>query len=205
MVRWVRLPSRHRIRNLSPGGLRPSTAPHKFYVGPTLYKCYTNVLCLHRYGLRDKNEIIRALGHVCAHIGKIGPGESPEDGEMTLPSRRRIRNSSPGDGLRRAEHGRRIIRDAPFDICGGGGARVFVACKLFFLPPRENNLFFWRSTFDNFFFMFRPRNFLSYAFPIMYGTLPFGVFSGQHIFHQFRQQTFFSDFCGDKLFISVLI
>ena len=24
-------------------------------------------------------------------------------------------------------------------------------------------------------------------------TLPFGVFSGQHIFHQFRQQTFF--FC----------
>ena len=22
-------------------------------------------------------------------------------------------------------------------------------------------------------------------------TLPFGVFSGQHIFHQFRQQTFF--------------
>ena len=42
--------------------------------------------------------------------------------------------------------------------------------------------------------------------------LPFGVFSGQHIFQQFRQQTFFfcphfqqtffSDFCGDKLFFS---
>ena len=42
--------------------------------------------------------------------------------------------------------------------------------------------------------------------------LPFGVFSGQHIFHKFRQQTyffcphfqqtFFSNFCGDKLFLS---
>ena len=44
----------------------------------------------------------RALGHLRAHIGKTGPGEPPEDGEMigmTLPSRHRIRNSSPG-GLR---------------------------------------------------------------------------------------------------------
>ena len=32
------------------------------------------------------------------------------------------------------------------------------------------------------------------------GTLPFGVFSGQHIFHQFRQQTFFSDHIFNKLF-----
>ena len=29
--------------------------------------------------------------------------------------------------------------------------------------------------------------------PSLLCTLPFGVFSGQHIFHQFRQQTFF--FC----------
>ena len=44
----------------------------------------------------------RVLGHVCAHIGKTGPGELSEDGEMnelTLSSRHRIRNSSPG-GLR---------------------------------------------------------------------------------------------------------
>ena len=37
----------------------------------------------------------RALGHFCAHTGLIGPGERPEDGEMsemTLPSRHRIRN-----------------------------------------------------------------------------------------------------------------
>ena len=44
----------------------------------------------------------RAPGHLCEHMGKIGPGEPPEDGEMiemTLSSRDQIRNSSPG-GLR---------------------------------------------------------------------------------------------------------
>ena len=50
---------------------------------------------------------------------------------------------------------------------------------LSWLPKRENNLFFWRSTSDNFF----------YVLSKMYVT--FGVFSGQHIFYQFRQQTFF--------------
>ena len=41
----------------------------------------------------------RALGHLCAHIGETEPGEPPEDGEMieiTLSSRHRIPNSSPG-------------------------------------------------------------------------------------------------------------
>ena len=28
------------------------------------------------------NEMNRALGHLCAHIGQTGPGEPPEDGEM---------------------------------------------------------------------------------------------------------------------------
>ena len=45
------------------------------------------------------NEMSRALGHLCAHIGETGPGEPPEEGEMigmTLPSRHRIRNSSSG-------------------------------------------------------------------------------------------------------------
>ena len=48
------------------------------------------------------NEMNRALGHLCAHIGWTGPGEPPEGGEMiemTLSSRHRIRNSNPG-GLR---------------------------------------------------------------------------------------------------------
>ena len=44
----------------------------------------------------------RALGHFCAHTGYIGPGEPPEDGEMsdmTLSSGHIIQNSNPG-GLR---------------------------------------------------------------------------------------------------------
>ena len=39
------------------------------------------------------------LAHLCAHIGQTGPGEPPENGEMnemTLLSRHRIQNSSPG-------------------------------------------------------------------------------------------------------------
>ena len=36
-------------------------------------------------------------------------------------------------------------------------------------------------------------------------TLPFGVFSGQHIFHQFRQQTFFSAHIFNKLFFLTFV
>ena len=45
------------------------------------------------------NEMNGVLGHLCAHIGQTGSGETPDDdemNEMTLPSRHRIRNSSPG-------------------------------------------------------------------------------------------------------------
>ena len=34
--------------------------------------------------------------------------------------------------------------------------------------------------------------------PFLLSALPFGGFSGQHIFHQFRQQTFFSDHIFNK-------
>ena len=53
----------------------------------------------------------------------------------------------------------------------GGGGGVFVASKLFFLPPVENMLFFGDQRPTIFFFMFCWRNFLSYAFPIMYVTI----------------------------------
>ena len=51
--------------------------------------------------------------------------------------------------------------------------------------------------------MFRRRNFLSYAFPIMYVTIWY--FPGQHIFHQFRQQTFFSAHIFNKLFFLTFV
>ena len=31
----------------------------------------------------NENEMNRALGHFCAHTGSTGPGEPPEDGEMS--------------------------------------------------------------------------------------------------------------------------
>ena len=74
---------------------------------------------------------------------------------------------------------------------GGGGVRVFVACKLFFLPLRENNLFFGDQRPTIFFLCFVEEIFCRMLSLLC--TLPFRVFSGQHIFHQFRQQTF--SFC----------
>ena len=38
--------------------------------------------------------------------------------------------------------------------------------------------------------------------PSLLCTLPFGCFSGQDFFHQFRQQAFFSAHIFNKLFIS---
>ena len=105
-----------------------------------------------------------------------------------------------------------LIRDAPFDIWGGG-ARVFVACKLFFLPPREKS-FFWRSTSDNFFIYVSSKKIFVVCFPyyVRYHLVFFLVniffinfdnklFFSAHIFNKL----FFSDFCGDKLFISILM
>ena len=83
-----------------------------------------------------------------------------------------------------------LFRDAPLDIWGwgGGGARVFVACKLFFTCERKQS-FLWRSTSDYFFLCFVKEIFCRMLSLLC--TLPFSVFSGQHIFHQFRQQTSF--------------
>ena len=71
---------------------------------------------------------------------------------------------------------------------GGVGGLSCCCLHFFFLPPRENNLFLGRSTSDYFFFMFRRRIFCRLLSLLC--TLPFDVFSGQHIFHQFRQQSF---------------
>ena len=56
-----------------------------------LYKVVKNAFDL-------KNEMNGVLGHLCT-CSLNWAGTPLEDGEMTLPSRHRIRNSSPG-GLR---------------------------------------------------------------------------------------------------------
>ena len=82
------------------------------HLEPARYFCMNNwmngVLGLcpvntkHLYNIYTTSDQRRMRVCLCAHIGWIGPGDPPEDGEineMTLPSRHRILNSSP-DGLR---------------------------------------------------------------------------------------------------------
>ena len=102
------------------------------------------------------------------------------------------------------------VRDAPLDIWGGGvgGARVFI-----FFHLSEKIIFFLAIDVRQFFFMFRRRNeiyFLLFAFPIMYVNIwwlfwstYFSSISTTNFFfcHIFNKKIF-SDFCGDKLFIS---
>ena len=70
--------------------------------------------------LRHDNQINKmneVLGHICAHIGSPGPVEHPKDGEMnemTLPSRHRIRDSSPSSGLR--PHTYLLVTETPHNI-----------------------------------------------------------------------------------------
>ena len=54
------------------------------------------------------------------------------------------------------------FRDAPLDIWEWGLEFLLLA-DVFFTSKRKQS-FFWQSTCDNFFLMFRRRNFLSYIF-----------------------------------------
>ena len=88
-------------------------------------------------------------------------------------------------------------------LISGGGARVFVACKFFFFTSERKQSFFLAINVR--------RNFLSYAFAIIYVTIwffswstYFSSISATNFFYcPHFQQTLFSDFCGDKLFISI--
>ena len=102
--------------------------------------------------------------------------------------------------------GCRSIRDAPFDIWGGGVEFLLLA-NFFFTSERKQSFFGdQRSTI--FLLCFVEEIFLSYAFPIMYVTIwcfflvniLFINFDSKLFFCPHFQQTFFSDFCGDKLF-----
>ena len=80
---------------------------------------------------QKRNEMNEVLGHPCAQICSTGPGESPEDGEMnemTLPSRHRIRNSSPG-----------CLRPSTLPLPHGGSPQYWI-----FTSERGRNiLFLW--------------------------------------------------------------
>ena len=77
-------------------------------------------------------------------------------------------------------------------MCGGGGVGLefLLLANLFFHFREKTILFFCQSTSNNFFLCFVEEFFCRMLSLLC--TLPFGVLSGQNIFHQFRQQTFFS-------------
>ena len=56
------------------------------------------------------------------------------------------------------------LRDAPFDIWGGGGARVFVACNFFFTSGGKQ-VFFLAINVRQFFFYVMSKNFFVVCFP----------------------------------------
>ena len=76
------------------------------------------------------------------------------------------------------------IRDAPFDIWGGGGGGLeFLLPANFFFYPRWKTSFFLAINVRHLFLSF-VEEFFCHMLSLLC-TLPFGVFSGQHIFHQF--------------------
>ena len=79
----------------------------------------------------------------------------------------------------------------------------FVACKLFVLPPVENKLFFSDQRPTIFFLCFVEEIFCHILSLLC--TLPFGVFSGPHIFHQFRKQIVFFAHIFNKLFFLTFV
>ena len=85
-----------------------------------------------------------------------------------------------------------VVRDAPLDIWGGG-ARVF------FTSERKRSFFLAGDQSPTiFFFMFRRRNFLSYAFPIMYVTI--WCFFWSTYLSSISTTNFFSAHIFNKLF-----
>ena len=83
------------------------------------------------------------------------------------------------------------IRDAPLDIWGGGGARVFVACKLFFYLWEKIIFLFWAINVRQF-----------VAFPVRYHLV---FFLGNIYFINFENKLFFSSHIFNKLFFLTFV
>ena len=104
------------------------------------------------------------------------------------------------------------LRDVPLDIWEGGEAGVFTAYKLFF-HLRKKTILFLAINVRRFLFYVSSKKFfvVDYAFPIMYviiccffwSTYLSSISTTNFFFCPHFQQTFFSDFCGDKLFFSI--
>ena len=103
-----------------------------------------------------------------------------------------------------------LLMDAPLDIWRGGGARVLVACNLFFYL-REKTIFFSAINVRQFFFYVSAKKFFVLCFPYYVGyhsvfflvKIFFINFANKLFFcPHFRQTFVFPDFCCHKLFFS---
>ena len=90
---------------------------------------------------------------------------------------------------------------------------MLLANFFFYLP--EKTIFFFGEQRPTIFFLCFVEEFFCRMFFLLC-RLPFGVFSGQHIFHpnfdnklffsaHIFNKLFFSDFSGDKLFFSIFL
>ena len=75
----------------------------------------------------------RALGHLCPHIGKTGPVEPPEDGEMNEMTVLQTQDSKFEPWRSEAEHATSRSRRLPtiLNFTRGWGRNIFVSFK----PP----------------------------------------------------------------------
>ena len=138
------LPSRHRIRNSKLGGLRPSTLPLG-HEGTPQYWIFTNErgrTWSSEWGSNPrsptfqagKNEMIRALGHFCAHLYRLNWGRrtSWRWGEDTALQ---TQGSKFKPWRSEAEHANSRSRRLPTILTSGWGRNIFVSFK----PPRSGN------------------------------------------------------------------
>ena len=106
-------------------------------------------------------------------------------------------NRTPNSGVKGSGTRGRSIRYM------GGGPRVFAACKLFFCL-REKTIFFFGNQRPTIFFLSSVEKKFCRMLSFLC-RLPFGVSSGQHIFHKFRQQTFFPAHIFTNLFFPTFV
>ena len=99
------------------------------------------------------------------------------------------------------------LRDAPLDIWGRGGGLEFLLLANFFFTSGEKTLFFLAINLRQFFLCFvKEIKYLFFCRMLsLLCTLTLGGFSGQHIFHKFRQQTLFSAHIFNKLFFFTFV
>ena len=89
-------------------------------------------------------------------------------------------------------------------MSGGGGGKSFGCLQTFFFTSERKQSFFLVINVRQFFFLCFVEEIFCRRLSLLC-RVPFSVFSGQHIFHKFRQQVFFSAHIFNKLFFLTFV